>query len=127
MEPPTEAVDEEEDLSSVKSRDGTVLGTLRVDGTVIVFEPRRDLVFTTDIPPFQSFFVDRVLSNMRSTDEGRVTAGEISPEEILSFDVQTDGDRIIRVVVRNYGGERRLREIRSSLRWALDKMYEKIE
>ncbi len=29
--------------------------------------------------------------------------------------------------MRNYGGERRLREIRSSLRWAFDKMYEKIE
>lgn len=127
LEPPTEAVTEEEDLSSVKSRDATVLGTLRVDEAEIVFEPRGDLVFTTDIPPFQSFFIDRVLSNMRSTDEGRVAAGEIPPEEILSFDVQTDGNRILRVVVRNYGGERRLREIRSSLRWAFDKMYEKIE
>ena len=127
MEPPTEAVSEEGDHISVKSRDGTVLGTLDVEETEMVFEPRGDLVFTTDIPPFRSFFIDRVLSNMRSADEGRVAAGEIPPEEILSFDVQTDGDRILRVVVRNYGGERRLREIRSSLRWAFDKMYEKIE
>jgi hypothetical protein len=28
--------------------------------------------------------------------------------------------------VRNYGGERRLREINSSLRWTFDKMYDKI-
>jgi len=127
LEPPTEAVSGEEDHISVKSRDGTVLGILDVEETEMVFEPRGDLVFTTDIPPFRSFFIDRVLSNMRSADEGRVAAGEIPLEEILSFDVQTDGDRILRVVVRNYGGERRLREIRSSLRWAFDKMYEKIE
>jgi len=28
--------------------------------------------------------------------------------------------------VSNYGGERRMREITSSLRWTLDKMYDKI-
>jgi len=116
----------EEDQSSVKSKDGEILGTLRVDETEIVFEPRDDLVFVTSIPPFQSFFVERVLDNMRSTDEGRVTAGEIHADEILSYEVETDGERILQVVVRNYGGERRLREIQSSLRWAFEKMHEKL-
>jgi hypothetical protein len=45
---------------------------------------------------------------------------------VLSFEVATDGERIIGITIRNYGGERRLREIQSSLRWAFDKMYEKL-
>ena len=116
----------DKDQSSVKSRDGTVLGSLRVCEDEVVFEPREELGFTTAIPPFQSFLIERVLSNMRSTDESRAATGEIQPEGILSFDVSTEGDRILRVVVRNYGEERRLREIQSSLRWAFDKMYEKL-
>jgi hypothetical protein len=32
----------------------------------------------------------------------------------------------VRISIRNYGGERRLREIHSSLRWAFDKMYDKL-
>ncbi|MCW3978816.1 MAG: hypothetical protein NWF12_03640 [Candidatus Bathyarchaeota archaeon] len=124
--PSAGADSDEEDQSSVKTKDGEILGTLRVDEAEIVFEPRGDLVFVTSIPPFQSFFVERVLDNMRSADEGRVTAGEISADEILSYDVETDGERILRVAVRNYGGERRLREIQSSLRWAFEKMHEKL-
>ena len=30
------------------------------------------------------------------------------------------------ITVTNYGGERRLREINSSLRWSFDKMYDKL-
>jgi len=124
--PSVEGDTDEEDQSSVKSKDGTILGTLRMDETEIVFEPRSDLVFVTSIPPFQSFFVERVLDNMKSTDEGRATSGEISADATLSYDVITDGERILQIVIRNYGGERRLREIQSSLRWAFEKMHEKL-
>lgn len=115
-----------EDQSSVKSKDGTILGTLRMDESEIVFEPRGDLVFVTSIPPFQSFFVERVLDNMKSTDEERAALGEISADVTLSYDVITDRERILQILIRNYGGERRLREIQSSLRWAFEKMHEKL-
>ena len=118
--------DEEGGRISVKSKDGITLGFLRTEEKVIVFEPLTVLRFTTVIPPFQSFFVERVLDNMRSTDEGRANQGESPPDEVLSFDVATEGDRITSITIRNYGGERRLMEIRSSLRWAFEKMYEKL-
>ena len=116
----------EEDRSSVKSREGITLGTLGIDEDEIVFEPISSLGFNATIPPFQSFLVERVLDNMRSADEDRVTRGEITADEILSYDVVKEGERILRVVVRNFGGERRMREIQSSLRWAFDKMYDKL-
>jgi len=112
---------------SIKSKDGTTLGFLKAEEDEIVFEPLEELSFMSSIPPFQSFFVERVLSNMRATDEGRVATGELSPDKVLSFQVVTEEERITKIFVRNYGGERRLREIQSSLRWAFDKMYEKIQ
>jgi hypothetical protein len=124
--PSADEDEEGEDRSSVKSKDGITLGFLRTEEEVIVFEPLAVLGFTTVIPPFQSFFVERVLDNMRSTDEGRVEQGELSPDDVLSYEVATEGDRITGITIRNYGGERRLMEIRSSLRWAFEKMYEKL-
>ena len=115
-----------EDTHSVKSKSGMTMGTLQVETGEIVFTPVSGLVFSTTIPPFQSFLVERVLENMRKTDEERAAEGEILPEGVLSYDVEQDAGRIIRIVVRNYGGERRLREIQSSLRWTFDKMYEKL-
>jgi hypothetical protein len=70
---PSEAYDE--DPSSIKSEDRTTLGTIVIDEAQTVFEPKSDIVFTVDIPPFQSLLIDRVLTNMRSADERRVTAG----------------------------------------------------
>jgi hypothetical protein len=111
---------------SVKSQDGTTLGHMQIEEDVIVFNPVESLAFTVSIPPFQSFFLERVLGNMKATDEAKAAGGEVSPGEVLSFEVATDGERIVSISIRNYGGERRLREIQSSLRWAFDKMYEKL-
>jgi len=111
---------------SVKSKDGTTLGHLQIEEDVIVFNPVESLAFTVTIPPFQSFFLERVLGNMKATDEGKAAGGEIPPGEVLSFEVAADGERIASITIRNYGGERRLREIQSSLRWAFDKMYDKL-
>ncbi|MCW3992419.1 MAG: hypothetical protein NWE79_06900 [Candidatus Bathyarchaeota archaeon] len=111
---------------SVKVKDGTLLGSMKVDGREIIFVPGGDLAFTTSTPPFQSFLIERVLDNMRSSDEGRMAAGEIPYDDVLSYEVSTDGERLRSLVVRNYGGERRLREIRSSIRWTFDKMYNNI-
>jgi hypothetical protein len=63
---------------------------------------------------------------MRTTDEGKAATGEIAPDQVLEYIVTTDGEVIKSLTVRNFGGERRLREIQSSLRWSLDKMYDKM-
>ena len=111
---------------TIKSKDGTTLGHLQVEEEMLVFNPIESLAFTVSIPPFQSFFLERVLGNMKATDEGKIAGGETPPGEGLSFEVETDSERIVGITIRNYGGERRLREIQSSLRWAFDKMYEKL-
>ena len=114
------------DQISVTGKDGTLLGTIIVEEMELEFTPSDVFQFTTDIPPFQSFLLERVLDNMRRTDQDRASDGELEPQEILEYTVETDGDRITKLSITNYGGERRLRELNSSLRWTLDKMYEKL-
>ena len=115
-----------DDQISVTGKDGTKLGTIIVEEMELVFTPSEVFQFTTDIPPFQSFLLERVLDNMRRTDQERASDGKLDPQEILEYTVETDGDRITKLSITNYGGERRLRELNSSLRWTLDKMYEKL-
>ncbi len=111
--------------TSVKGKSGILLGTLRYDDSSIIFEPRGDIEFSASSPLFRVFILERTLEKLRMEDEEKASRGEISPDEVLSYDVETDGDRIVRLIIRNYGDERRLREIRSSIRWAFDRMYER--
>ncbi len=111
---------------TIKSREGVTLGHLQIEENVLVFKPVDSIDFQTSIPPFQSFLLERVLGNMRATDEEKAVGGQLSLNDVLSFEVSTDEDKINGIMIMNYGGDRRLREIQSSLRWAFEKMYEKI-
>jgi ribosomal protein L11 len=130
--PPTEtipqSVSEEnlEELMNITSKDGTILGSVQVEGHSILFTPEPSFEFHLDIPPFQSFLIERVLENMQKNDQERATNGEIDPSEILEYAIKEEDGKIIQLTIENFGGERRLREINSSLRWTLDKMYDKI-
>lgn len=115
-----------EEGMSITSKDGAVLGRMTIEDENLVFEPKPEYGFRTDIPPFQSFLVERVLANMSSTDQERAANGEIDQSEVLEYEI-TEYEGVLRQLrVLNYGGERRLREINSSLRWTFDKMYDKI-
>jgi hypothetical protein len=121
-----EEVESEEEQISITSKDGTVLGTMNVQDHTIIFTPSTSFDFNLDIPPLQSFLIERVLDNMRKTDQERSTNGELDPGEILEYKVQEEDGKLTQLSIHNYGGERRLREINSSLRWTFDKMYDKI-
>lgn len=118
--------EEIEDTMNITSKDGTILGSVRVEGHSIIFTPVSSFEFTINIPPFQSFLIERVLENMHKSDQERATNGELDPSEILEYSVKEQDEKLMQLTIENYGGERRLREINSSLRWTLDKMYDKL-
>jgi hypothetical protein len=122
---PENQSEEKLDELSIRSKDGTILGNMRIEDHTIFFRPIESFNFTLDIPPFQSFLIERVLDNMRKTDQQRASDGELDPTEILDYAIKDLNGRLTSLTITNYGGERRLREINSSLRWTLDKMYDK--
>lgn len=103
-----------------------MLGKIIIHNEKIEFIPDPSIVFSTDIPPFQSFLIDRVLSTMRTADEQRVSEGETLLNNIVSYNVETEDKKITKLEIINYGDDRRLREISNSIRWVFDKMYDKI-
>ncbi len=117
---------DEQMQSSIKSKNGTTLGVVVIQENVLRFQPSREFNFEVEIPPFQSFFIDRVLENMRNMDQERAENNEIDLDEILTYEVSVADGLIKSIEISNFRDERRLSEIRSSLRWTLDKMYDKI-
>ena len=94
------------------------------DAMQIVLED--DKSFDITIPPFTSFFLERILAKMQGKDRKDVEKGKITPERILSYSIKQDGNTIKEIVINNLRPER-FREIKSSIRWTLEKMYEKMK
>lgn len=109
----------------IKTATGDLLATVYMDEDSIRLVLAEDKQFTADIPPFTAFLVQRVLSKMQEKDRESASLGEIPPDRILSYEIVKDGDVIRELIIRNTGPDR-ARELKSTIRWTLEKMYEKI-
>ncbi|MDE0265670.1 MAG: hypothetical protein OXK17_01380 [Thaumarchaeota archaeon] len=82
-----------------------------------------------DVPPFRSFFIDRILGGMQKGDAERVRGGSLQEHESISYEVDADPGtgRLRRILIKNYGDERRASEILSTAGWSFARMLEKEE
>jgi len=136
---PTERVGEDEsELSTIKPRtevdsvtplqttSGELLANLYVaeDQLRVVLAEDKDFNFNT--PPFTHFLLERVLLKMQDRDNELARAGQLPLDRILCYNIVREGDIIREIVIKNMDAER-LKELKSSIRWTLEKMYEKMK
>ena len=123
--PPEEGVREEAEVtvrSLRRTKDGLPLATARIYGDRISVEVNPDLSLKASIPPFRSFFLNRVLGEMMRKDEEE---GKAKP---IDYEVEEGEDGTLSgVVIRNPGGSSRVNEILNILTWTFTKMLEKVE
>jgi hypothetical protein len=110
----------------IKTVTGDLLAELYADDENMRVVLARDKQFTADTPPFTAFLVQRVLAKMQEKDSESASQGEIPREKILSYEIVNEGDVIREINIANIGTDR-ARELKSSIRWTLEKMYEKMK
>ncbi len=110
---------------SIRTISGVVLADMHVDGPNLRVVPGEGMKFDTNTPPFRPFLLGKVLEPMQKKDEEAVRKGGLSPDRVLSFDLDQQGNLLKQLRVKNYGDETRLSEIKNAVRWTFRKMYEK--
>ncbi len=109
----------------IKHMNGTTLAELLINRNkiVVLMAPGVNLHRTTR--PFESFFIRDVLEAMREKDYERYSRGEIQPNQILDYRIQSDENGVLqKIEILNVSDERRVREIKSAIKWTLRRMYE---
>jgi hypothetical protein len=121
-EPPPAA--EPESVIPLRTMGDEPLAIIYVDKEALHVLPDERKKFSVSTPPFQPFLVERVLAKMQEKDSELVRRGELTPDKMFAYNIVSEGDLIREIVIRNVD-EDRLKELRSSIRWTLEKMYEK--
>jgi hypothetical protein len=124
--PPAEPPTEEAKVVPLKTAAGELLANLYAEDGSMRIVPAEDKKFNVNTPPFSAFLVERVLVRMQDSDKEAVQRGEIMPDQAFSFNVEKDGDTIHSITIRNAAPTRE-RELRSAIRWTLEKMHEKVK
>ena len=115
---------EPESVIPLKTMNDEPLAIIYVDKKSLHVLPDESKKFSVNTPPFSHFLVERVLAKMQEKDNELVRMGQLAPDKMFAYNIVREGDLLREIVIRNADDER-LRELKSSIRWTLEKMYEK--
>ena len=108
----------------LKSSTGNVLANLYTGKDSLRIILAEDKEFNVKTPPFLQFLVERVLVKMQDKDRQAAASGELETNKMFSFKIVQDGDILKEIFIENIS-EDRTRELKSTIRWTLEKMFEK--
>ena len=118
--------EEHENIIPLKTVAGELLANLYLSEDLLRVVLAENKNFSVDTPPFTQFLVERVLTKMQEKDNELAKTGQLTPDKIFSYHILQEGDTIHEILIRNVDADR-LRELKSSIRWTLEKMYEKMK
>ena len=78
-------------------------------------------------PPFETFFISRIIGGMMTKDAVEVEGGRLSKDLAIRYELKTQDDTLDQIIIYNYRLEARAREINSTIRWALSRMLEHVQ
>jgi hypothetical protein len=130
QEPPkvkvTQTHTEHEPVIPLKTMTEEPLAILHLDRQTIHVLPDESKHFNVNTPPFSNFLVEKVFAKMQEKDRELVRLGQLSTEKMFSYNIVHEGELIREIIIKNVDDER-LKELKSSIRWTFEKMYEKIK
>jgi len=88
--------------------------------------PDESKSFSVNTPPFNHFLVERILARMQEKDSELVRMGQLTSDKMFAYNIVREGEFIREIIIKNVD-EERLKELKSSLRWTFEKMYEKMK
>jgi hypothetical protein len=125
-EKPLQHIAETESVIPLKTMNDEPLAIIYVEKQTLHILPDESKSFNVSTSPFSHFLVERVLAKMQEKDNELVRMGQLTPDRMFAYNIVREGDLLREIVIKNVD-EERLRELKSSIRWTLEKMYEKMK
>ena len=110
-----------------RSSDGEIIANAYVTPEQVSIILDENVGINADTPPFKSFFIDRIIGEMRRKDSIDADNGKIQKESIIDYIVKKTGSDIREIIIRNYRQKERVNEIINTAGWSLARMLENIK
>ena len=127
-EPEEEKIEiKEEKLESIqikKNKDGEIIANAFVTPEKISIILNEGIGLTDEIPPLRSFFIERIIGEMKKIDSTYVKNGKIDENSVIDCIINKNGPAIREIIIKNYRQKERLDEIINTATWSLTRMLE---
>ena len=117
-------IKQERKIAITKSSDGTTIANAFVTNDKVSIILEDSVTLDLDTPPLKTFFVDRIIGEMKKKDIEQVESGVIKKDDIINCVINDNGGRIREIIIKNYRQEERVDEIINTATWSLTRMTE---
>jgi len=124
--PVAQHVPEQESVIPLKTMADEPLALIIFDKQGMQVMPDESKNFSVNTPPFTNFLVEKVFAKMQEKDSELVRTKQLTADKMFSYNIVREGDLIREIIIKNVDDER-LKELKSSIRWTFEKMYEKMK
>lgn len=124
--PAAQHTPEPESVIPLRTMNDDPLAIIYFDKQSMHVLPDESKHFSVNTPPFANFLVEKVFVKMQEKDNELARMGQLTPDKMFSYNIVREGDLIREIIIKNVDDER-LKELKSSIRWTFEKMYEKMK
>jgi len=117
-------IKQERKIAITKSSDGTTIANAFVTNNEVSIVLEDNITLDSKTPPLKTFFVDRIIGEMKKNDIRQVEDGKIKNHEVIDCIINDNGDKIREIVIKNYREKERVDEIINTATWSLTRMIE---
>ncbi len=117
-------IKQERKIAITKSSDGTTIANAFVTNNEVSIVLENNVTLDPKTPPLKTFFVERIIGEMKKNDIRQVEDGKIKNHEVIDCIINDNGNEIREIVIKNYREKERVDEIINTATWSLTRMIE---
>ena len=109
-----------------RANDGKIIANAFVTPDQVSIVLDNAIAVDADTPPFKSFFLDRIIGEMRKKDVAEAESGRIQQESVIQYVINKNGADLREIIIKNYRQKERVNELINTAGWSLTRMLENI-
>ena len=109
-----------------RGNDGKVIANAFVTPEQVSIVLDNEIEINADTPPFKSFFLDRIIGEMKRKDTVEAENGKIQKESVIDYIINKNGSDLREIIIKNYRQKERVNELINTVGWSLTRMLENI-
>ena len=107
-----------------KTSDGSIIANAYVTPEQVSIIMEKNIGLQPETPPLKSFFVDRIIGEMKKKDYAEAENGKIQKDSVIDCVINKSGSEIREIIIKNYRQKERINEIINTASWSLSKMID---
>ena len=120
-------ISEKKSIPITSGNNGKIIANAFVTPEKVEIILENGMAIAADVPPFKSFFIDRIIGEMKRKDMLDADNGKIQKDSIIDYIINKNGSDIREIIIKNYKEKERVNEIINTAGWSFTRMLENIK